>query len=76
MPRILLALVVFVVAALAWMRLVGVIAMWWMLRHQPRLERGTDTYFIAGSWVFRLAMILPLMLFAIWYWSRFVRRVA
>ena len=76
MRSILLALVVFAAAGLAWLKLVGAIGIWWMLRHPHRLESGPDTYFITSSWIFRLAVILPLMLFAAWYWRRFVSRAA
>jgi hypothetical protein len=72
--RILLALVVFVAAAFAWLKVVGAIGIWWSLRHPPVLPPGTDTYFITSSRVFWLAVILPLFPFAILFWRRVVSR--
>ncbi len=76
MPRILVALVIFVAAALAWIWLVAAIGIWWTLRHPSELASGTDTYFITSSWGFRIAAILPLLLFSGWYWRRVVGRAA
>jgi hypothetical protein len=76
MQSILVALVVFAAAGLAWPRLVGAIGIWWTSRHPPRPALDTDTYFIISSSIFRLARILPLMFFAAWYWRRFVSHAA
>lgn len=76
MQRILVSLLVFVAAALAWAWLVGTIGIWWTLRHPPAPVPGTDTYFIVSSPIYRLAVILPLILFSVWYWRRIVSRAA
>jgi len=73
---ILLALLVFVAAAFVWMKLVGAIGIWWTLRHPPALRPGTDTYFITSSRGFWVALILPLLLFALWLWRWIVSRTA
>ena len=74
--RVLLAFVLFVAGAFAWLKVVGSIGIWWTLRHPPAVPLGTDTYFIVSSWVFWLAVSLPLFLFAIWFWRRVVSRTA
>src|SRR5438309_5360830 len=61
--RIPVSLLIFVAVALAWLWLVGAVGIWWTLRHPPAPAAGTDTYFIMSSWVFRLAVIHPLISF-------------
>jgi len=52
------------------------VGIWWMSRRPSALVPGTDTFFITSSWVFRLAVILPLVLFSAWYWRRIFSRTA
>jgi hypothetical protein len=75
MLRILLSLVGFIAIALAWIWLVGAIGIMWVVRH-PQVPAGSDTYFIVGSRLFRWVVILPLLLFSLWYWRRMVTRAA
>jgi ABC-type uncharacterized transport system permease subunit len=70
MVRYLVAALIFVAAALSWLWLVSALGIWWTLRHLPAPDPSTDTYFIAGSWIWRLAVILPLVFFSAWYWRR------
>jgi hypothetical protein len=72
--RILVALLILVAIVLAWVWLISAIGIWWMLRRPPAPIPGTDTYFITSSWVYRLAVILPLVLFTAWYWRRVFSR--
>jgi hypothetical protein len=74
--RFLVSLLIFVAAVVAWLWLVSAIGIWWTLRHPPAPVSGTDTYFMISSWVYRLAVILPLALFSAWYWRRGFRRAA
>ena len=76
MLRILVALLMLVAVVLAWAWLVSAIGIWWTLRNPPAPVPGTDTYFITSSWVYRLAVILPLVLFSAWYWRRVLGRAA
>jgi hypothetical protein len=71
--RILFSLLTFAVIAIAWTWLVGAIGLWLTARRPQELGE-TDTYFIAGSWLFRLLVIIPLVLFSVWYWRRLARR--
>jgi hypothetical protein len=70
MARYLIAALIFVAAALSWLWLVTALAIWWTLRHLSMPVPGTDTYFITGSWIWRAAVILPLVFFSAWYWRR------
>ena len=71
--RILVSLLIFIAATLAWIWLVSAIGIWWTLRHPPAHNPGTDTYFITGSWLYRVTVLVPLLLFAAWYWRRVSR---
>jgi len=75
MLRFLLSLVGFIAIALAWIWLVGAIGILWVVRH-PQVTAGSDTYFIMSSRLFRWVVILPLILFSLWYWRRVVTRAA
>ena len=74
--RAVFALLVLVVAAVVWMRIVATVGIWWTLRHPPALPPGTDTYFITSNRIFWLAVGLPLVLLAIWIWRHVVSRTA
>ena len=76
MLRILLSSLILVAVALAWAWLVAVVGIWWLSRQPPQLAPGTDTYFITSSWFFRLAVIVPLVLFSAWFWRRIFSRAA
>jgi hypothetical protein len=71
MMRILVSSIILVVIVFAWDALVTAVGIWWLARHPPI---GTDSYFIAGSWVYRLAVVVPLVLFSAWYWRRVFSR--
>ena len=75
MMRILLSVLVFIAVAVAWIWLVGVVGLWWVMRN-PSLSAGADTYFIMSSPVVRWAIVLPLLLFSIWFWRRVFSRGA
>lgn len=70
MVRYLVAALIFVAAALSWLWLVSALGILWMLGHLPVPASGADTYFITASWIWRLAVILPLVFFSAWYWRR------
>jgi hypothetical protein len=70
LARFLVASLVFFATALAWLWVVSAVGMWWTLRHPPANVVGTDTYFITSSWLWRLAVLLPLVFFSAWYWRR------
>lgn len=72
--RILVALVVFVAAVIAWIWLVDGVGIWWTLRHPPAPVPGTDTYFLMSSRVVWLTVLMPLVLFSIWFWRRVLSR--
>jgi hypothetical protein len=74
--RILTSSLILVAVALAWVWLVGAVGIWWLPRHPPQLLPRTDTYFMASSWFFRLATIVPLVLFSAWFWRHVCRRAA
>ena len=75
-PRFLGALLIFAAATYAWLWLVGGIGIWWITRHPEAVPAGTDTYFITSSGIFRFAAFVPVIVFAAWYWHRFVTRAA
>ena len=70
MVRYLAASLIFIAAALSWLGLVSALAIGWTLRHPPAPVFGTDTYFLASSWIWRLAVIVPVIAFSAWYWRR------
>jgi hypothetical protein len=70
MVRYLVASLIFFAAALAWLYLVSALGMLWLARHPLEPAPGTDTYFIMSSWIWRLAVILPLIFFSAWFWRR------
>jgi hypothetical protein len=70
MVRYLVASLIFFAAALSWLWLVSAFGIWWIMRYPPAPSAGTDTYFITNSWIWRLAVILPLLFFSGWYWRR------
>jgi hypothetical protein len=72
--RVLVSSLILVAVALAWVWLVTAAGIWWMSKNPPPLVPGTDTYFMAGNWVYRLAVIVPLVLFSAWYWRRIFSR--
>ena len=72
MPRFLGSLFLFVAAAVAWVSAVTAIGIWWTSNHPP-IGTTTDTYFITSSWVYRLALLIPLLLVAMSCWRRGVR---
>jgi len=76
MLRILVSSFILVAVALAWVWLVGRVGIWWLSRHPPKLIPGSDTYFMTSSWFFRLAVIVPLVLFSAWFWRRIFSRAA
>jgi hypothetical protein len=70
MARYLIASLIFFAAALAWLGLASAFGIWWTVQHPPANVAGMGTYFITSSWLWRLAVILPLVFFAAWYWRR------
>ena len=68
--RFLQALLVLVAVAFAWLKVVAMIDIWWLLRHPSAIPSETETYFITSNRLFWLAVILPVCLFAFWLWRR------
>ena len=74
MRRLLLSLAGFLAVAYVWASLVGWIGVFSV--QNPKPPTGSDTYFITSSWIYWAVVILPLCLFAIWYFRRIVGRAA
>jgi hypothetical protein len=73
--RVLFSVLGFIALTVVWFWIVTATGMWWALRYaQP--PAGSDTYFLTSSWIYRSLVILPLVLFSLWYWRRVVRRAA
>jgi hypothetical protein len=70
MLRFISSLLMFIAGALMWVSVVTAIDIWWTVHHPPALPPGSDTYFVTGSWVYRLTIFVPLLVFAAWCWRR------
>jgi hypothetical protein len=72
MLRFVSSVLTFVAAAVMWVSTVTAIGVWWMAHHPPTLPPGSDTYFMTSSWIYRLTIFIPLLVFAAWCWRRSV----
>jgi len=76
MARVLVSLLVIIALSVAWFRLVTAIGLRWAVRY-AKPPAGSDTYFLASNWTYRLMVIVPpLLLVGIWLWRRIVSRAA